>query len=117
MTTIPDLLEFGADDDIAVRAVDERPLSYGDLRALVSRSSEQLNTLGIGRNDRVAIVMPNGPHMVTAFVCIASAATTAPMMPIFKSARLLIVPRRFSEFGAQPTIRSRYRFKRKPQCP
>ncbi len=81
LTTIPDMLESGADGDIAVRAVDERPLSYGDLRALVSRSSEQLNTLGIGRNDRVAIVMPNGPHMVTAFVCIASAATTAPLNP------------------------------------
>ena len=79
--TIADLLESGADGDIAVRAVDECPLSYGDLRALVSRSSEQLNTLGIGRNDRVAIVMPNGPHMVTAFVWIASSATTAPLNP------------------------------------
>jgi acyl-CoA synthetase (AMP-forming)/AMP-acid ligase II len=45
---------------------------------------EALNARGIGRNDRVAIVLPNGPEMATAFVAIACAATTAPLNPAYR---------------------------------
>ena len=43
-----------------------------------------LNELGIGRGDRVAIVLPNGPEMATAFLCIASAAASAPLNPAYR---------------------------------
>ena len=43
-----------------------------------------LNDLGIGRNDRVAIVLPNGPEMAAAFLCVASAAASAPLNPAYR---------------------------------
>ncbi|MGA1027286.1 MAG: AMP-binding protein, partial [Lutimaribacter sp.] len=42
-------------------------LSYGALRSLTSEIAHSLHGLGIGRGDRVAIVLPNGPEMATAF--------------------------------------------------
>ena len=44
-----------------------------------------LNALGIGRGDRVAIVLPNGPEMATAFVAVACGATTAPLNPAYRA--------------------------------
>ncbi len=40
--------------------------------------------MGIGRGDRVAIVLPNGPEMAASFVAIAAGATTAPLNPAYK---------------------------------
>ncbi|MCK7493749.1 MAG: hypothetical protein MZW92_22260 [Comamonadaceae bacterium] len=49
------------------RAGDLRPrraaLSFGALRTLIREAIARLNELGIGRNDRVAIVLANGPEM------------------------------------------------------
>ena len=64
------------------------PLSYAALRALARRTVEDLNRLGVGRNDRVAIVLPNGPEMATAFACIGSGATTAPLNPGYRADEL-----------------------------
>ena len=61
------------------------PLSYAGLRALAERTIASLNGIGIGRGDRVAIVLPNGPEMAAAFVAIACAATTAPLNPAYKA--------------------------------
>ena len=83
-TTISALLEGGADDRVAVSGIDRQDLSYRDLRALARETTATLNGLGIGRNDRVAIVLPNGPEMATAFVTIACGATTAPLNPAYK---------------------------------
>jgi acyl-CoA synthetase (AMP-forming)/AMP-acid ligase II len=74
----------GADAAPALGAPDRPPLSHGALRALAQRSTQDLNSLGIGRNDRVAIVLPNGPEMAAAFVCLGSGATTAPLNPAYK---------------------------------
>jgi acyl-coenzyme A synthetase/AMP-(fatty) acid ligase len=41
------------------------------LRALVQRTLASLNSLGVGRNDRVAIVLNNGPEMATCFIACA----------------------------------------------
>ncbi len=82
-TTIHDLLQHGDDDDIAVSGLDRSALSYRDLRAQVGLTIASLNNLGIGRNDRVAIVLPNGPEMATAFLSIACCATTAPLNPAY----------------------------------
>src|SRR5690606_13641627 len=57
---------------------------HAGLRALAGTTVERLNALGIGRNDRVAIVLPNGPEMATAFVAIAAGATTAPLNPAYR---------------------------------
>lgn len=59
-------------------------LSYGALRALSAEITTSLHGLGIGRGDRVAIVLPNGPEMATAFFTVAQVATTAPLNPAYR---------------------------------
>ena len=44
-----------------------------------------LNASGVGRNDRVAIVLPDGPEMVVAFLSIAAGATSAPLNPGYRA--------------------------------
>ena len=89
MDSISKLLERGEDEAVAVGAPDRAlPLRYSGLRALAQRTIETLNGLGIGRNDRVAIVLPNGPLMATAFVSIAAGATTAPLNPAYRADEL-----------------------------
>lgn len=59
-------------------------LTYGGVRALAAAVAKQLRGFGIGTGDRVAIVLPNGPEMATAFVTIAQAAVTAPLNPGYR---------------------------------
>ena len=59
-------------------------LDHGGLLAQVRYTVEALNRKGIGRNDRVAIVLPNGPEMAAAFVAVGSGATTAPLNPAYR---------------------------------
>ena len=67
-STLIDLLKAGAAGDAALAAPGRPALTYGGLRALAERTINRLNALGIGRNHRVAIVLPNGPEMAAAFV-------------------------------------------------
>ncbi|MGC8524979.1 MAG: acyl--CoA ligase [Acidibrevibacterium sp.] len=82
--TILDLLARGTIGAPAIAAPGRDALSYGGLRALARATIADLNRMGIGRNDRVAIVLPNGPEMAAAFVAIAAGATTAPLNPAYK---------------------------------
>ena len=83
-TTIPALLAAGPADRPAIRAPERPSLSFAGLRALAERTVAALNGIGIGRGDRVAIVLPNGPEMAASFVAIACGATTAPLNPAYK---------------------------------
>jgi len=83
-TTIPALLAAGPADRPAIRAQERPSLSFAGLRALAERTVAALNGIGIGRGDRVAIVLPNGPEMAASFVAIACGATTAPLNPAYK---------------------------------
>jgi acyl-CoA synthetase (AMP-forming)/AMP-acid ligase II len=83
--TVTGLLARGADEHPAI-GVPGRPWhNYAGLRDQVKRTIADVNRMGIGRNDRVAIVLPNGPEMATAFVAIAAGATTAPLNPAYKA--------------------------------
>jgi acyl-CoA synthetase (AMP-forming)/AMP-acid ligase II len=83
--TIRALLEPGMDARAAIEGPGSSALTYAALRALVARTVQTLNGFGIGRDDRVAIVLPNGPAMATAFVAVASAATSAPLNPSYRA--------------------------------
>ena len=83
--TLGALLANGQPADPAIGAPERAPLTHGGLRDLAQRTVETLNALGIGRGDRVAIVLPNGPEMATAFLSIASGATTAPLNPAYRA--------------------------------
>jgi acyl-CoA synthetase (AMP-forming)/AMP-acid ligase II len=84
-STVLDLLSAGAADASAMSAPGGVSLSYRGLRELAQRTLAALNARGIGRNDRVAIVLDNGPEMACAFVCIAAGATAAPLNPAYRA--------------------------------
>ncbi|CAN0103712.1 unnamed protein product [Discosporangium mesarthrocarpum] len=83
-TTLNDLIATGADDAVALAAPDRQPLTFAGLRTLVADTVTALNALGVGRNDRVAIVLPNGPEMAAAFIAVGAGATTAPLNPSYR---------------------------------
>src|SRR4029453_13312983 len=78
--TLLDLLA-GADDRRALVAPGRPALTYGQLRANVVALAERLNSFGLGRGDRIAIVMPNGPEVILAFFAAALCGTAAPLNP------------------------------------
>lgn len=82
--TLAALLADQAADAPAIGAADRPWLTYGALRDLSRDVAAALHGFGIGRGDRVAIVLPNGPEMATAFVAIAQAAVTAPLNPAYQ---------------------------------
>ena len=79
------LLERGADTATALSAPGGVPFNYQTLRKLASDTTAALNARGIGRNDRVAIVLDNGPEMAAAFLCIGAGATAAPLNPAYRA--------------------------------
>jgi acyl-CoA synthetase (AMP-forming)/AMP-acid ligase II len=83
--TISEFLKAGADDAPALSAPGGTALSYRGLRALVSDVATSLASQGIGPNDRVGIVLDNGPEMAAAFLSIGSAATAAPLNPSYRA--------------------------------
>ena len=72
-----------APEAIALLAPGRPALTYGRLLRLTKDVIGLLNQLGIGRNDRVAVVLPNGPEMAAAFLAISSGATSAPLNPAY----------------------------------
>jgi acyl-CoA synthetase (AMP-forming)/AMP-acid ligase II len=83
--TLQALLTRGADQATAISAPGRTPLSFAGLCALVDVTRERLNSLGIGRNDRVAIVLDNGPEMATCYIACACAVTSAPLNPAYRA--------------------------------
>jgi len=83
--TVRDLLRHHAPDSPAIGALDRPWLTYGGLNALADDTLASLNAMGIGCDDRVAIVLPNGPEMAAAFITLAGACDTAPLNPAYKA--------------------------------
>ena len=81
--TLLDLLS-GTDAHPALVAPGKPTITYGQLRANVLALAAELNRIGLGRNDRIAIAMGNGPELITAFFGVAIAATAAPLNPKYK---------------------------------
>lgn len=97
------LLARGADDAPAIGAPGRPWLDHRGLRDLTRRTISDLNAMRIGRGDRVALVVPNGPEAASSFIAIACGAVTAPLNPGYKldefafylediAARALVIP-------------------------
>ncbi len=84
MNTLRDLLCRGASDAVALRAPGREPLDYAGLRSQVNATGAALAANGVGVQDRVAIVMPNGPEMTTLFLGVAAHAVAAPLNPGYR---------------------------------
>jgi oxalate---CoA ligase len=83
--TLTTLLATGADEAPAIGAPGRRAMTYRELRTLIASTRERLNGLGIGRNDRVAIVLDNGPEMAACFVACACSVASAPLNPAYRA--------------------------------
>lgn len=70
---------------VALAAPGRAPLTHGRLYRHVREVCQTLNTLGVGRNDRVALVVPSAPDMAAAFVAVAASATCAPLNPAYRT--------------------------------
>ena len=68
----------------AILAPGRIPLAYGPLWRQVEGLVEMLNALGVGRGDRVGVVLPQGPEMAVAILAVASGATAVPLSPLHR---------------------------------
>lgn len=60
--------------------------SFARLHRRILDMVERLNAVGVGRGDRVAIVLPNSPEAATASLGVMAGAAAAPLNPEFKYA-------------------------------
>ena len=82
--TISSFLSGHTSESVAIGAVNKEWLTYGALRDLAQKVNSTLRDSGISKKDRVAIVLPNGPTMASAFATIVQCATTAPLNPNYR---------------------------------
>ena len=66
-------------DAPAILAPGRTPLTYAALWEQVERTIGKLREFGVGPDDRVALVLPNGPEMAVALVATIRGAVAAPM--------------------------------------
>jgi acyl-CoA synthetase (AMP-forming)/AMP-acid ligase II len=83
-TTVAEILAAGPAEATALLTVDGPALTFAELRTQVDRLAGQLNAYGVGRNDRVALVLPNGPAAAITFLATASCATAAPLNQAYR---------------------------------
>ena len=74
----------GASSDPAISAPSRRGITHGDLRTQTKALGRQVRAAGIGPDDRLALVLPNGPAMAAAFVGLSPWCATAPLNPASK---------------------------------
>src|SRR4051794_39502229 len=80
-----ELVTRASSDAPAILAPDRTPLTYRALSEQLSTTGKSLRHCGIARNDKVAIVLPNGPEMATAFLGVACVASAAPLNPAYRA--------------------------------
>lgn len=84
VNTVYDVTSAGKADAPAIGAPGRAWLAYGGLKKLTDDTLAVLNGVGIGRGDRVAMVVPNGPEMASSFIAVASGTTSAPLNPAYR---------------------------------
>ena len=101
--TLTHVLEHGGAVDPALIVPGGPQLTYGQLREQVSLAADRLAHFGLRREDRIAIVFPNGAESILLFLAAATVGTAAPLNAAYKEeefrfyledtgARALIVP-------------------------
>src|SRR5262249_8543745 len=81
---ILELLDGGRPDQIAVTVSGGPSITYAGLRKQVADLVRQLNALGLGPHDRIAMALGNGLEMVASFLATATVGTAAPLNPAYK---------------------------------
>ncbi|MCB1540096.1 MAG: cyclohexanecarboxylate-CoA ligase [Rhodoblastus sp.] len=91
--------------------------TYRELATLADRIAVGLSRLGVGRNDVVAMQLPNWRHFTLLYLaCSRIGAVLNPLMPIFRErelsfmlkhgeAKVMIVPKTFRNFDHEAMVR------------
>src|SRR6185436_19242993 len=74
-----------APNALAIAAPGRQPLTYQALLEQTDEVRASLNSMGIGRNDRVILALNNGPEMAVAFLATASCVTCVPLNPSYRA--------------------------------
>ncbi len=83
---LPHLLEHQAQripDSPAILAPGRAPLIYSRLYQHVEKLGRALRGMGIGRSDRIVVVLPNGPELAVTILTVSASAVCAPLNPAF----------------------------------
>ena len=83
-SSIGDMLAFfgrSARERDAIIAPGRSPVSYGTLWARAQETVRELRALGVGRRDRVAVVLPDGPEAAVTLISVAAGAVCVPLNP------------------------------------
>ena len=70
-------------DRDAILAPGGAPVTYGMLWACAKDTVRALRSAGIGRSDRVAVALPDGPEAAAAIISVAAGAVCTPLNPGF----------------------------------
>lgn len=68
----------------AIVSTNGQAMSYGHLLHRLDSFRTGLSNCGIGRNDRVALVMPDGPEMALALLAVTALGACCPLNPNFR---------------------------------
>src|SRR5438128_11345935 len=79
------LLQKAAPTDPVLLAPGRTAITYAALIAQAGRIQASLRRRGFRQEDRIAVVLPNGPELAAAFLCISGAAAVAPLNPAYST--------------------------------
>lgn len=79
-----DRLAEEAPDRVAMQTLDREPLTRAGLHSQIGKVVASLTAAGVGRGDRVAIVLPHGPELATACLGVMAGAVAAPLNPEYR---------------------------------
>ena len=82
-TTVRDLLSPDHDGP-ALIDVDGRAIDHPTLCRQVDRLADAFRSAGLGSNDRLAIVLPNGPEIVITLLAAMTVGCAAPLNPKYR---------------------------------
>jgi len=71
-------------DAIAIEAPRRLPITYAGLLKHVIDVSTELRRIGLKREDRVGVVLPNGPEMAITLLATCTTTVSAPLNPIYQ---------------------------------
>src|SRR4029078_8863230 len=72
-----------ASDRVAILAPGRSPMTYRTLWGRAAETVHRLRELGVGRRDRVAVVLPDGPEAAVTMISVAAGAVCVPLNPGF----------------------------------
>jgi acyl-CoA synthetase (AMP-forming)/AMP-acid ligase II len=75
-------------DASAILAPECAPLSYRRLYRHIDDIGRTLRAKGLGRDDRIAVLMPNGPELAVVIVAVAANAACASINPAYSAEEL-----------------------------